>query len=146
MPEIVEGPAGRRPLRPFRSRRAVALLILLAGLGVALAIDLTALPAAPNPLGYEPEDSKQYLRDMELYGGKANLVASGIRQWFDSLWHGRRLAATVACLTPLAVLLYLIASTPLPRPPRPAGDSPSPAPPEGPGPARGGGPPLSWGP
>ena len=66
---------------------------------------------------------------MELYGGKANLIASGIRQWFDSLWHGRRLAWTVACLTPLAVLFYLIASTPLPGPRNPASGPSSSAPP-----------------
>ncbi len=62
----------------------------------------------------EPEDSKQYLRQMEEYGGKANLLASELRKWFDSLWHGRRLAATVTCLTFLFLLFYLVGSTPLP--------------------------------
>ena len=90
--------------------------MLAAGLGSSLLIYLAAAPASGIPPGLDPENSKQYLRDMELYGGKANLVASGLRQWFESLLHGPRLAATVACLTMLAVLLYLIASTPLPSP------------------------------
>ena len=104
-------------------RRAVALAILAAGLGAALAIWLAAPPAAAGA-AYAPEDSKQYLREMEMYGGKANVMASALRQWFEGLWHGRRLAATIACLTPLVVLFYLIASIPLPE--EPAG---GPAPP-----------------
>ena len=65
---------------------------------------------------------------MELYGGKANLVASGLRQWFDSLWHGRRLAITVAFLTLLVLLFYLIVSTPLPPPAGPPRAPPAPSP------------------
>lgn len=95
-------------------RRIVAAAILAAGLVSSLVIYLTATPAPPNPLGYEPEDSKQYLRQMEVYGGKSNVLASEIRQWFESLWHGRRLAATVLCLTFVFLLFYWIGSTPLP--------------------------------
>jgi hypothetical protein len=102
---------GRRIQAP---RRVIAAAILAAGLGSALVISLTATPASPNPLGYEPEDSKQYLRQMEVYGGKSNVLASEFRQWFDSLWHGRRLAATVACLTFVFLLVFLVGSTPLP--------------------------------
>jgi hypothetical protein len=100
------------PLQP--RRRLIAIAILLAGLGSALMIYLTAAPAPANPFGYEPEDSKRYLREMELYGGKVNVLASEFRQWFDSLWHGQRLAVTVVCLTLVLLLFFLIASTPLP--------------------------------
>jgi hypothetical protein len=95
-------------------RRFVAIAILLAGFGSALVIYVTAMPAPANPLGYEPEDSKQYLREMEVYGGKANVLASQFRQWFESLWHGRRLAVTVVCLTLVLLVFFLVASTPLP--------------------------------
>lgn len=95
-------------------RRFTAIAILTAGLGSALVIGLAARPNPPNPLGYEPEDSKPYLRQMEVYGGKANVLGSEFRRWFDSLWHGRRLAVTVACLTLVLLLFYLVASTPLP--------------------------------
>jgi hypothetical protein len=95
-------------------RRFIAIVILTAGFGSALLIYATATLTPANPLGYEPESSKQYLRDMELYGGKANLLASELRQWFDSLWQGRRLAITVVFLTLVLLLLYLVASTPLP--------------------------------
>ncbi len=102
--------SGREPAR----RRSVALTILLIGFGSALVIWLTARPAPPNPFGYEPEDTKRYLRQMEVYGGKANVLGSELRQWFDSLWHGRRLAVTVVFLTLALLLFYLVASTPLP--------------------------------
>jgi hypothetical protein len=95
-------------------RRFIAIAILVVGFGSALLIYATATPTPANPLGYEPESSKQYLRDMELYGGKANLLASELRQWFDSLWQGRRLAITIVFLTFVLLLLYLVASTPLP--------------------------------
>jgi len=100
---------------PIRGRRRlIAVAILLAGLGSALVIYFTATPAAPNPLGYEPEDTKRYLREMEVYGGKANVLASEFRKWFESLWQGRQLAVTVVCLTLLLLFFFLFASTPLP--------------------------------
>lgn len=98
---------------PWPRRKVVAIAILLVGFGAALAIYLTAHPAPFNPLG-EPEDSKPYLREMEVYGGKANLLAAGLRKWLESLWHGKRLAATVVVLTLVALLVYWIATTPLP--------------------------------
>ena len=74
----------------------------------------TATPVPANPLGYDPEDSKQYLREMEVYGGKANVLVSEFSQWFESLWHGRQLAFTVAGLTVVLLLCFWIASIPLP--------------------------------
>jgi hypothetical protein len=94
----------------------------VAGFGSALAIYLTAAVAPANPLGYEPGDSRRYLREMEVYGGRANVVAGEIREWFGSLWHGRRLAGTVVFMTLLLLLLFLIASTPLPPASGPASE------------------------
>lgn len=95
-------------------RRSIAIAILVVGFGSALLIFVTASPNPANPFGNEPEDSKQYLREMEVYGGKANVLASELRQWFESLWHGKRLAITVGFLTLVLLLFYLVASTPLP--------------------------------
>ncbi len=77
----------------------IASGILLAGLGSAAAIYLAAGDAAESGLGeYAPENSKMYLHDLELYGGKANLLANELMTWFDGLWHGKTLAYTVACI------------------------------------------------
>ncbi len=51
---------------------------------------------------------------MELYGGKANVLAAELLQWFASLWHGRRLALTVACGTVLVAGAYWLVAAPLP--------------------------------
>jgi hypothetical protein len=96
------------PDAPARARRIREVTggILASGLGAAGIIYLTARPKGPNPLGYEPEDTKRYLRDLELYGGKANLIATEFRRWFESLWQGRNLAWTLATLTLVAALVF----------------------------------------
>jgi hypothetical protein len=83
-------------------RRRILLAILVAGLGAAVVIWLRANAPSANPLGYDPEDTKTYLRQMEVYGGTANLLATELRVWFASLWRGERLAYTVAILTLVA--------------------------------------------
>ena len=84
-----------------RRLRFVAAAILVVGLACTMWIFLSAASSTGDTLGYNPEESKQYLRAMELYGGKANVLAAELRQWFGSLWHGTRLAYTVACATVL---------------------------------------------
>jgi len=84
-------------------------VVLLAGLGSAVLIYETSLDRSASVLGYEdaggsvypilPEDSKPYLRGLELYGGTANVLADELRRWFIGLWHGKSLAFTVACIT-----------------------------------------------
>jgi hypothetical protein len=71
--------------------------------------------------GARPEDplsdqlsSKKYLHDLEVYGGKANVLASEFREWFAGLWYGRNLAFTIAALTVLTALVYRFFATPLP--------------------------------
>ena len=86
----------------------ISVIILVVGLGGAILIYLTAEDTPYGVLGYEegrgtaypvmPEDSKQYLRGLELYGGKANVLMDRFRRGFMGLWHGRSLAFTVACI------------------------------------------------
>ncbi|MGE5715429.1 MAG: hypothetical protein ACM369_02170 [Acidobacteriota bacterium] len=64
--------------------------------------------------GFEFENSKKYLRELEVYGGKANVLATQFRHWFDGLWHGRSLAFTVAVISVFLALAYKFFATPLP--------------------------------
>ncbi len=80
-----------------RLLRQIAAAILVVGLTSAVWIYVAAGPASDDPLGRE--DSKQYLRNMELYGGQANVLAAQLMAWFQGLWHGRSLAYTVGGLT-----------------------------------------------
>ncbi|HJV47822.1 MAG TPA: hypothetical protein VJ549_00975 [Geothrix sp.] len=97
---------GRTPESRLRRVRQITLGILAAGFGTAAILYLRTAPGGANPLGYEPEDTKKYLRDLELYGGKVNVLATEFMRWWDGLWHGRNLAFTVAWLTTFAAAAF----------------------------------------
>jgi hypothetical protein len=84
-----------------RRLQIIAVAILIVGLATAIGIYVSAARSTDDMVTYEIEHSKQYQRTLELYGGKANVIAVELTQWFDSLWHGTRLAYTVACATVL---------------------------------------------
>ena len=96
----------------------ISLIILLAGLGSAAWIYQTAGNDSSSVIGYEeeggsvspvmPEDSKKFLRDLELYGGKTEVLMYEFRIWFAGLWHGKSLAYTVACITVLISLGFYV--------------------------------------
>ncbi len=113
MPEGTDNIGASRRTQIQRARRnVVCVAIVLAGLVAALAI-FVATPPSASPLAERPEDSKQYLREMEIYGGKANVLASRFREWFGGLWHGRSLAFTVLGLALLlALLVFALSSLP----------------------------------
>jgi hypothetical protein len=98
-----------KTLNLYACLNLLSVMILLVGLGSAILIYRTAEDTPYGALGYEeaggtaypvmPEDSKQYLRGLELYGGKANVLMDQLRRGFIGLWHGKSLALTVACIT-----------------------------------------------
>ncbi len=94
-------------------RRALASGILLAGAAAGILLYLTASPPTGDLLSDQANQSKQYLREMETYGGTANVLASQIREWFDGLWQGPTLGITVACLSAVLALVVFLALTPL---------------------------------
>ena len=87
----------------------IGAIILLFGLTSATWIYVTNEDAPANILGYEivggqaylvaPENSKVYIHDLKLMGGNSAVLADELSRWFVSLWHGKSLALTVACLT-----------------------------------------------
>jgi hypothetical protein len=87
----------------------ICAIILLVGLGSASLIYLTAGNDSGDVLGYEmvggevyqirPEESKMYKHDLEVYGGKASVLADEFMRWFVGLWHGKSLAITIACIS-----------------------------------------------
>jgi len=100
-------------------RHLITSIILLIGLGSAILIYHGAQNSPEGVLGYSveggeafpvtPETSKAYSHDLELYGGKMNLLADEFRRWFAGLWHGRSLACTVAVLTLLLAAIFFLA-------------------------------------
>jgi len=87
----------------------MSAIILLVGLGSAIFIYQTADSDSRGVLGYQiiggsvypimPENTKIYRHDLEVYGGKAAVLADEFRRWFIGLWHGKSLAFTITCIT-----------------------------------------------
>jgi hypothetical protein len=87
----------------------ISAIILLVGLGTAIFIYQTADNDSNGALGYQiidgtvypimPENTKIYRHDLEIYGGKAAILADDFRRWFNGLWHGKSLSFTVAVIT-----------------------------------------------
>jgi len=89
----------------------IAAFILVTGAGSALFIYFTASDIdTEGLLGNPIDESKSYRRSLELYGGKANLLASEFTQWFSALWQGKSLGITIACITGLLCIgIFLFA-------------------------------------
>jgi hypothetical protein len=98
----------------------IGAMVMLVGLGSAIFIYWTAGENSRNILGYEadggsvypimPEDSKKYMRDLELYGGKAAVLTEEFKHWFAGLWHGKSLAWVVAGTTILVSFGFFYAA------------------------------------
>ena len=92
--------------RRDRSSRCRLVLGGVLGVGWAAAVAIYALaePVVEDPDIAEAQLTKSYQRQMEVFGGKAALVGTQLDDWLASLWHGQRLAYTVAVLTALVAL------------------------------------------
>jgi hypothetical protein len=88
----------------------IAVYLLVIGLPAAAAVFVrTGAPGGNGAADYaavgehsyssNPVETKRDDYEMERIGGKSNLLAADIRDWFDGLWHGRRLAYTLAFLS-----------------------------------------------
>jgi hypothetical protein len=86
-----------------RRLKYITRAILVVGFGTAVSLYFIDRARPENPLGYEPLETKQYLHDLELYGGTANVLAAEFREWFVGLWYGKNLAFTIAVITVLVV-------------------------------------------
>jgi hypothetical protein len=87
--------------------KLISAIILVVGLGSATFIYQRAGNDPYGALGYEaadgtiypimPGDSKIYRHNLEVYGGKFNVIMDDFRRWFVGLWHGKSLAVIIGC-------------------------------------------------
>ncbi len=99
-------------LRPRTRLRIVGGVILLIGLVSAVVVYVLADRAADNAVGYDmvdgqayavsPGSSKRYIHDLEMYGGKAAVMADELNRWFAGLWQGTSLAYTIGIIAATA--------------------------------------------
>jgi hypothetical protein len=84
----------------------ITVLLLVLGFGSAVVIYRAAMAAPVDPPVDELMSTKKSLREMQLIGGNADVVAHEIKEWFLGLWHGTKLAGTVAVLTVGVTLVF----------------------------------------
>lgn len=73
-------------------------IILLIGLGSSIIIYLSAENISDSVFDNDVADAMKYLHDLELYRGKANVLAEVFMKWFKGLWHGESLAYMIGCI------------------------------------------------
>jgi hypothetical protein len=98
---------------PLQIRLYLAsVVILVAGLIGAAVIYATTPAEDSAELIYGITNDQRYIAELQRIGGTAEVVMAEFHQWFDSLWHGKPLAYTVAVLcTALAAVCFLAAHT-----------------------------------
>jgi hypothetical protein len=86
-----------------RKINRTSLWLLLLGLGSAALVYAFAPAESPeDPWRSDPLNQRRYARQMQVMGGKANLLSGEFIEWFEDRWHGRNLAWTVGVLTLVA--------------------------------------------
>jgi hypothetical protein len=91
--------------------RLSSWIILTAGLITAAAIFIFTTPEATDNLA-NPLLSKKYVHDLEVYGGRANVIQDEFVRWLEGLWYGRQLAGTTAFLTGFVFLIMRFIASP----------------------------------
>lgn len=104
----------------------ISAIILLVGLGSAALIYQRAGNDPYGALGYEgedgtiypimPENSKLYRHNLEVYGGKFNVIMDDFRRWFVGLRHGKSLAVIIGCTTIIISFGFFYAANYLTQP------------------------------
>jgi len=75
----------------------ISTIILLVGLGSSV---LIYQRVGNDPYGaLDFENSKLYRHNLEVYGGKLNVIMDDFTRWFLALWQGKSLAFIIACTT-----------------------------------------------
>lgn len=93
-----------------RAKRITAAIVGV-GLIAAVIVFFTAQPAEEFPLGYDPLTNKKNILELERLGGRANVMAAQLTQWWNGLWHGRTLAGTLVVLTLLVAFAFWVMAT-----------------------------------
>ena len=90
--------------------------ILLSVIGITASVFIYCFngPGSRDPSDFGPDDSKIYVREVEKFGGKGELLLRDLNDEFISIWHGRRLAFTIFVLTGAAVWVYRFFALPVP--------------------------------
>jgi hypothetical protein len=73
--------------------------VLVIGLAAAAFVYALAGNDRDAEIAAEISGGRMYQHNLELMGGKLGVVLADVNDWFASLWHGRRLASTIAVIS-----------------------------------------------
>jgi hypothetical protein len=90
-----------QPLSRAQVRFYVAgvAVLVLGSLASAWAYRSAFVDDMADQLAADALQSRNAQGQLEYIGGKSNVMASDIQEWFVGLWHGRHLAYTLAVLS-----------------------------------------------
>jgi hypothetical protein len=92
----------KEPLARHEVIRYWGAAILIVGLVAAAFIYVFASEDRDLELAAEIAGGRMYQHNLELMGGKLGVFLADVNDWFASLWHGKRLAGTIAVLAIVA--------------------------------------------
>src|SRR5215471_15627526 len=88
----------KEPLQRHEIVRYWGAAILVVGLICAGLIYVFTSDDRDLEIAAEIASGRMYQHNLELMGGKLGIVLADVNDWFASLWHGKRLAGTIAVL------------------------------------------------
>jgi hypothetical protein len=83
---------------PLQTRLYLAGIVALIGGLIAAIVIYVITPAPDSAVSQYSIADPRYQIELQRIGGNAAVLMAQLHQWFDSLWHGTRLAYTVAVL------------------------------------------------
>jgi hypothetical protein len=64
------------------------------------------------------QNSKLYRHNLEVFGGKLNVIMDDFRRWLTELWHGKSLAFIIVCISIIISVGFFYTANYLPQQPR----------------------------
>jgi hypothetical protein len=86
------------PRSPLQKRLYFTGTAIMLASFVAAALIAASAPAPDSAVAMYSIVDPRYQIELQQIGGNAAVLMAQLHQWFDSLWHGVRLAYTVAVL------------------------------------------------
>jgi len=110
-------PAPRGPERTRARIFYAGIAILVVGLLAAALVFVFAADDDRAQLASQIAGNRMYQHNLQLMGGRFGAYMAQLGEWFDGLWHGRALAATIAvtaalCAAGCFVVSDLVATRP----------------------------------
>jgi ABC-type phosphate/phosphonate transport system permease subunit len=106
-------------LKQRLSLNIISAVILVVGLGSAALIYQRAVNESYGAVDdvqlMMQTNSKLFRHNLEVFGGKLNVMMYDFRTWFAGLWHGKSLAFIIACSAVIISLGIFYTANYLPR-------------------------------